>query len=663
MYQTDYIMDKARKLGLDTGNSSNSADNLRTIAEQVGFAHFNSIDDVDALEQKLDDMLKEKDEKDEKIDLNNKDFSDENVENSDVSNNEIRNEKFGQKEYDQAKNENGVYDKNHYKSKQNELDKKLEDAKHEKSLVNKKVGVDENGKNKYKNKNVVDKFNDRRNVAKARQDAITNKLNGAKASAYNMMHPGEALKDKAKSAATNAAKNAGKKAAQGVAKAGKAAGKAVGKAASAGIKALIKVIAANPIIAIIVVGAIFVILLIVLLLGQSGSGGGGGDTTSNLYSTACDAISISTTSLTKDEFVAKIDSYFSNTTSSNTQAFLDNAEYIYEIATSNNINPELVVVRAILEGFSPGGTTNNYWGIGCHNTDGSSCLSYDSFILGVAGFTAIAGKYDSVSSMMSEYAYIGDYWYNPGGSSVGGCYYYNYIKEYMTESRSNEVSSACSSDKSCSTTGEGDCLETNDEDQQAYAKWQTKRMAEVRETVFGISPDSCTYSGECVIYAQGDSRWGSIPLGNSNTNMAQSGCAVTSVAIGISCSGAELAVENFDAGVLINTLNDDVDNCFTPSGGIYWNCSAIRKIVPSLNLINHYDVSSYSNEQKNNLINSFSPNNHFIIVHFENDSHPRGHYVVYTETSGEYYVTKDPAGGKISNQLISEIDEMVVYSY
>lgn len=268
--QANSIIEKAQKLGLDV-NGVNQNDILHHIAEQIG------VNDLEELDQTLDSMLNESNSE---SDSNNN----EEIENLDTPNNEIRNEKFGQKEYDQAKNENGVYDKNHYKSKQNELDKKLEDAKHEESLNNKKVGVDENGKNKYKNKNVVDKFKDSRNVAKARQDAITNKLNNAKASAYNMMHPGEALKDKVKNTATNAAKNVGKKAAKGAAKAGKAAGKAVGKAAAAGVKALISFIAANPIVLIIVVGAILLILLIVLLFGGSGSGG---DNSIGYYDTEC----------------------------------------------------------------------------------------------------------------------------------------------------------------------------------------------------------------------------------------------------------------------------------------------------------------------------------------------------------------------------------------
>ena len=51
--QSDNIIEKARQLGLNTGNSSSSADNLRTIASQVGLSEFNSMYDLNKLENIL----------------------------------------------------------------------------------------------------------------------------------------------------------------------------------------------------------------------------------------------------------------------------------------------------------------------------------------------------------------------------------------------------------------------------------------------------------------------------------------------------------------------------------------------------------------------------------------------------------------------------------
>lgn len=254
--QTDNIIEKARRLGLDTGSSSSTADNLRHIAEQLGINDFNSITDLNKLEQIIDEKL-------------NAQISNENASVSNIQENEMpkpqNRGRFGEQEYNQAKDNQGIFDKNHYKAKQQELDQKLSDAKKEKSLGNKQVGLDENGHNKYKNKNLLDKVNDRVNVAKARQDVISNRLSNAKANAYRAMHPGETLKDTAKSKAKETAKNVGKKAGQAVTK-------AAGKGLKAAGSAVIKFIAANPIVLLIIMVVALILLILLLFFGTDIAG-------------------------------------------------------------------------------------------------------------------------------------------------------------------------------------------------------------------------------------------------------------------------------------------------------------------------------------------------------------------------------------------------------
>ena len=52
--QTDRIIEKAKKLGLDIGNGDSQLDNLRTIASQVGL---HDINDLDELERVLDEQI------------------------------------------------------------------------------------------------------------------------------------------------------------------------------------------------------------------------------------------------------------------------------------------------------------------------------------------------------------------------------------------------------------------------------------------------------------------------------------------------------------------------------------------------------------------------------------------------------------------------------
>ena len=211
-----------------------------------------------------------------------------------------------------------------------------------------------------------------------------------------------------------------------------------------------------------------------------------GDVDDDDYIGDCSDISLSTTSFERSEFIEKVNS------SSVNEIFKKNAGKIYDISKNNNFNPEMVVIRASLEGYSPGGSTNNYWGIGCTNTGGyKACKSYSSFDEGVLGYITTVKKINSVSlfEMQKKYSYIGANWYNPGGSGVGGCYYFPYIKKYMSESRASEVEAACDPSAKCEGTA---CLKTTDEDQNAYTRWQIEKSLQARATIFGISADECS---------------------------------------------------------------------------------------------------------------------------------------------------------------------------
>ncbi len=168
-------------------------------------------------------------------------------------------------------------------------------------------------------------------------------------------------------------------------------------------------------------------------------------------------------------------------------------------------------------------------------------------------------------------------------------------------------------------------------------------------------------SAEGSIYRQGDPAWGNIPLGNSSTTMAHSGCAVTSIAIGISFSGTNLNVQSFDAGVFINALNNG--NCFTQTGAIKWACSAINRIAPSVKYVSSSSIGG-DNASKINYINSYPLDRYILVTHFKNSAHARGHYVNFQEFINDLeYAARDPGSGSITNQKISEIDQIVIYSY
>ena len=202
--------------------------------------------------------------------------------------------------------------------------------------------------------------------------------------------------------------------------------------------------------------------------------------------------SVKETSLTREEFMQKLANYCTSHSCGQIMqnTFVLQAGTIYDKSIEYHVNPELVVVRAVVEGFSPHeqNNSNNYWGIACYNGQGiDACARYDSLEAGIKGFANVVSGYSMASDMMSKYAYIGAVWYNPGSWSLGGCKYFPYIKEFMSPARQSQVQTICESGPSCNATGDAGCTRTTSEDQQAYATWQVnEKMAPLRYNIFGL---------------------------------------------------------------------------------------------------------------------------------------------------------------------------------
>lgn len=234
--------------------------------------------------------------------------------------------------------------------------------------------------------------------------------------------------------------------------------------------------------------AVFIIvfaIIIILTLFFSIFGSEDNNSGNSLNNIFCDSstvspISVTKTSLSKEEFISKMGEYSSGY--SKYSIFKENAELIYDLGVEYGINPELAVIRAETEGYSPG-TNYNYWGIGCYN--GETCRgSYNSFENGLRAFYSTIKSYNTTSiyEVLGKYAYIGNNWYYPGNSADGGCYYYPYVKEFLSEKRSAEVAESCSS---------GTEIDTNEEDQLAYTKYQVEtNTMPLRKKIFGLESDN-----------------------------------------------------------------------------------------------------------------------------------------------------------------------------
>lgn len=179
MHSDERIEDLANELGIDSGTSSNSADRMRKVAEAVGMNDFNSLHDVDKLEEKLKEQAREK------------------RTNEDLKRREDLRNNTGSVKRNSGRNAylNKLNNKNYYKNQSDELKNRLENAKKERQMSNKR-----NADGTFSDKTREEKKEDKKNLADAKKDLRNNKINNMKSKAFAATHPIEAQKMKLKGA-------------------------------------------------------------------------------------------------------------------------------------------------------------------------------------------------------------------------------------------------------------------------------------------------------------------------------------------------------------------------------------------------------------------------------------------------------------------------------
>ncbi len=225
----------------------------------------------------------------------------------------------------------------------------------------------------------------------------------------------------------------------------------------------------------------------------------------------CGDFSLTSTSLTKQEFVTLMRNYCLSSGNSNfCNNFSSNAELVYDVSLQNNVNPELVVVTAGTEqGWGKCDGLYNFWGIGIPNGAGCSAgpqltsmeagikkyaETINAYLEGGSYANSITNRYNERSSagcdpaghglpgtlagMQSVYSWIGDHRYNPGNWGKGGCVYLNII--YGSDYCSSKIT--CGSPYSgCPPESKTTTCEQND-----YTTWQLKGKVEKRQEIFGL---------------------------------------------------------------------------------------------------------------------------------------------------------------------------------
>ena len=217
----------------------------------------------------------------------------------------------------------------------------------------------------------------------------------------------------------------------------------------------------------------------------------------------CVDFSLTSTSLSKQEFVSLMQAYCSSSgNSSFCSNFSSQAELVYDASLRYGVNPELVVVTAGTEqGWRTCSGLYNFWGIGISNGRGCSAgPQLTSMEEGIKAYAetiadymeggslagAITQRYNereaagcdpaghglpgTLAGMQSVYSWLGDYRYNPGSSGLGGCYYLNII--YGADY--------------CSRVPSGSNVPTTVCEQNDYTAWQLTEKRELRTVIFGL---------------------------------------------------------------------------------------------------------------------------------------------------------------------------------
>lgn len=385
----------------------------------------------------------------------------------------------------------------------------------------------------------------------------------------------------------------------------------------------------------------------------------------------CSDLDVNNTSLTKEEFIAGINKYQSG----NDLWYLikDNADQIYDVSVYNGLNPEIVVTRAILEGFAPGnrcGFTNyNIWGWGA--TNGKECEKgkvWNTWDAALEGFiTGFKKSFPTTETFLTKYAYLGDYWYNPGNAGLGGCYYAKYI---YPNGLPVHVANACDVNKEgqCTKDNTSNCVKTTAEDRLNYGKYQARNTNNLRKNIWNITEGSCgsygMQEGSCILFKQGDERWKSETLINGSTTLGKAGCAVTSVSIAMTCSGTLKNPNTFNPSVLNQELRPNQSKELY-GAGIVWDNKAISNLTNGF----HYTNSLYLNgtaSEKANKLKELIKERRALIIHTTSrkiSPNAGSHFVVLSSINGTNVRILDPATGQPGNWSTEDIGRVIIYEW
>ena len=298
-------------------------------------------------------------------------------------------------------------------------------------------------------------------------------------------------------------------------------------------------------------------------------------------------LSVTSTNLTKGDFVKKVQSYSPALSNSKTKIFRDNAGVIYDVCVKNNVNPVLCAAQAYMEQgwVAPSTSPYNYWGIAVYNGQNygqsytgmehavqvyckninerlqgkhealewsKKCAQYDDHF---------AGSMNTVYDVLSNWACASK---NPTPAEQAQC-----AAVYVTDiiNKSAKIFGQQVLSAPYTSTGGGETLANGGKGTRGI--WTSK-----------------TTGQKFNLYLQGDGApWAKNPYGGSGT-MSAAGCGPTALAI---------IASGYNGSITPETVRDDIINK-RHHGAVanYSNPAEMKLVVGDLNLNVSTSIKSFN---------------------------------------------------------------------
>lgn len=298
-------------------------------------------------------------------------------------------------------------------------------------------------------------------------------------------------------------------------------------------------------------------------------------------------LSVTSTNLTKGQFVQKVQSYSAALSNSRTKIFRDNAGVIYDVCVKNNVNPVLCAAQAYMEQgwVAPSTSPYNYWGIAVYNGQnyGQSytgmehavqvyCKNINERLQGKNGALEwskkcaqyddhFAGSMNTVYDVLSNWACASK---NPTPAEQAQC-----AAVYVTDiiNKSAKIFGQQVLSAPYTSTGGGETLANGGKGTRGI--WTSK-----------------TTGQKFNLYLQGDGApWAKNPYGGSGT-MKAAGCGPTALAI---------IASGYNGSITPETVRNDIINK-RHHGAVanYSNPAEMKLVVGDLNLNVSTSIKSFN---------------------------------------------------------------------